>query len=82
MMIIEGKLVVSKKKKAVLVKELREKDFKPINKSNDAMKEKDLDPMADDDEKEDDEDAATGAADYDYLLSVSNRSSYRWLVWY
>ena len=70
-MIIESKLVVSKKKKAVLVQELREKDFKPINKSNDAMKEKNLDPLADEDEeKEHEEDTELGAADYDYLLSM------------
>lgn len=71
LMIIEGKLVVSKKKKVALVQELREKNFKPISKSNDAMKDKNLDPLADEDEeKEHEEDADLGAADYDYLLSM------------
>ena len=70
-MIITGKLVVSKKKKAVLVQELREKNFKPISKSNDALKDKSLDPLADEEEeKEHEADAELGAADYDYLLSM------------
>ena len=71
LMIIEGKLVVSKKKKAILVQELRAHNFKPISKSNDTMKDKNLDPLADEDEeKEDEENAELGAADYDYLLSM------------
>lgn len=70
-MIIEGKLIVSKKKKNVLVQELREKSFKPISKSNDAMKDKNLDPLADEDEEmEHEEDAELGAADFDYLLGM------------
>ena len=70
-MIIEGKLVVSKKKKAILVQELRAHNFKAIGKSDDTLKDKDLDAQAnEDEEKEDEENAELGAADYDYLLSM------------
>ena len=71
LMIIDGKLVVSKKKKAILVQELRAHKFKAIGKNLNAPKEKDLDPLADEDEeKEEEENAELGAADYDYLLSM------------
>ena len=68
-MIIDGQLVVSKKKKLDLVKELKAKNFKPIAKAFDAIKEGELAPIADDDE-ESEEDAETGASSYDYLLGV------------
>ncbi len=71
LMIIDGKLVVSKKKKAILVQELRAHNFKPIGKNFNAPKEKSLDPLADEEEeKEDEENADLGAADYDYLLGM------------
>ena len=69
-MIIDGKLVVSKKKKLVLVQELKEKGFKAMPKRADAIKEGELAPIADNDEEEE-EDSQTGAAAYDYLLGVS-----------
>ena len=69
-MIIDGKLVVSKKKKLVLVQELKEKGFKAMPKRADAIKEGELAPIADNDEEEE-EDSQTGAAVYDYLLGVS-----------
>ena len=69
-MIIDGKLVVSKKKKAVLVEELKTKGFKPFQKVVDATKEGELAPIADnDDEIEEEVDIAASA--YDYLLGVS-----------
>ena len=71
-MIIDGKLVVSKKKKLVLVQELKEKGFKAFPKKAEAIKEGELAPIADNDEEEE-EDAQTGAAAYDYLLGVSPR---------
>ena len=71
-MIIDGKLVVSKKKKLALVQELKEKGFKAFSKKADAIKEGELAPIADNDEDEE-EDAQTGAAAYDYLLGVSPR---------
>lgn len=71
-MIIDGKLVVSKKKKLVLVQELKEKGFKAFPKKAEAIKEGELAPIADNDEEEE-EDSQTGAAAYDYLLGVSLR---------
>ncbi len=69
-MIIDGKLVVSKKKKLVLVQELKEKGFKAFPKKADSIKEGELAPIADNSEEEE-EDTQTGAAAYDYLLGVS-----------
>ena len=70
-MIIDGKLTVSKKKKLVLVSELKKLGFKPFPKVVDAIKEGELAPIADNDE-EVEEDVETGASAYDYLLGVSN----------
>jgi len=71
-MIIDGKLVVSKKKKLVLVQELKEKNFKAFPKVSDSVKEGELAPIAENDEEEDEENAEVGAAAYDYLLGVSH----------
>ena len=71
-MIIDGKLVVSKKRKLALVQELKEKGFKAFPKKSDAIKEGELAPIADNDEDEDEEDSQTGAAAFDYLLGVSS----------
>ena len=76
-MIIDGKLVVSKKKKLVLVQELKEKGFKAMPKRADAIKEGELAPIADVDEEEEEEDSQTGAAVYDYLLGVSLHSQWK-----
>ncbi len=70
-MIIDGKLIVSKKKKAALVQELRDKGFKPISKTPEKLKEGELAPIADKDDEEE-ENIELGAADYDYLLGVSS----------
>lgn len=72
-MIIEGTLVVNRKKKQALVAELRAKDFKPIPKVTDARKEGEFEAVVDPNEEaeEDQEGLATGAGDYDYLLGVS-----------
>lgn len=70
-MIIDGELVVSKKKKKDLVIELQQKDFKPIPKVADASKEGELEP-AREDEEETEEDVELGAGAYDYLLGVSD----------
>lgn len=69
-MIIDGRLIVSKKKKLVLVSELKKLGFKAFTKVADAIKEGELEPIADDDE-EAEEDIETGANSYDYLLGVS-----------
>ncbi|KAI4094435.1 MAG: hypothetical protein LQ344_002184 [Seirophora lacunosa] len=68
-MIIDGQLVISRKKKQDLVKELKAKKFKPIAKAIDAIKEGELAPIADNDE-ESEEDIQTGASSYDYLLGM------------
>lgn len=76
--IIDGKIVVSKKKKAVLVEELRAKKYRPFPRGETGKKVKNTDEeMGQEDEadKEDEEVNATvpGAGDYDYLLSVSSQ---------
>lgn len=73
-MIIDGQLVVSKKKKTVLVSELKAKGFKAIPKVVDARKEGEFEAVVENQgrtEEENDEDQAIGATDYDYLLGVS-----------
>lgn len=69
-MIIDGKLVVSKKKKIDLIAELKQKGFKAIAKSADASKVDDL-PLDEDNEEEAD-DVIAGATSFDYLLGVSD----------
>ncbi|KAL8734333.1 MAG: hypothetical protein Q9166_001531 [cf. Caloplaca sp. 2 TL-2023] len=68
-MIIDGQLIVSKKRKVDLVKELKAKKFKAISKVVDANKQGELAPIADNDE-ENEEDVETGASSYDYLLGM------------
>lgn len=68
-MIIDGKLVVSKKKKSVLVAELQKLGFKPFPKVSDAKKAGELEQVVDEDD--DEGEAEVGANDYDYLLGVS-----------
>jgi DNA topoisomerase-2 len=71
-MIIDGKLVISKKKKAVLMAELKNLDFKPFPKVEDASKAGELEKTVENDEEDDENsDGAVGARDYDYLLGVS-----------
>lgn len=67
-MIIDGKLVVSKKKKAVLVEELKKLGFKAFPKVADAKKAGELEEAMEDEEESERE---VGANDYDYLLGVS-----------
>jgi len=74
-MIIDGQLVVSRKKKNVLVTELRAKDFKRIPRIVDARKEGEFETVVENEgrtEEEAEEDRAIGATDYDYLLGVSH----------
>jgi DNA topoisomerase-2 len=70
-MIIDGKLIIAKRKKADLIDELKQKGFKPFPKVSDAMKNGEDAPIADDDE-ESEEDIELGSHAYDYLLGVSN----------
>ena len=71
-MIIDGKLVVSKKKKKDLVVELKQKGFKPFPKVADASKGGETEPVVENEEDENgDEAVETEANSYDYLLGVS-----------
>jgi DNA topoisomerase-2 len=73
MEIIENKLVVSKKKKPVLVAELRKANYEPFPKVKEAQKAGETDDVVEnEDEVATDEDS--GARDYDYLLGVSKHS--------
>ena len=69
-MIIDGKLVVSKKKKVVLVEELKKLGFTPFPKVADAKKAGESED-AQNDEDELEHDGGVGTGDYDYLLGVS-----------
>lgn len=69
-MIIDGQLVISRKKKADLVKELKNKNFKPIAKVADASKQGETEPTVEN-EEENEEDIDMGASSYEYLLGVS-----------
>jgi DNA topoisomerase-2 len=76
MEIIDNKLVVSKKKKPVLVAELRERKYEAFPKVKDAKKADETDDVVENDEEvTQDEDA--GARDYDYLLGVSGKILFR-----
>ena len=68
-MIIDGELVVARKRKRDLVVELKEKKFKPFPKVADATKDGELELAMED--KEDDEEVDAAANAYDYLLGVS-----------
>ena len=68
-MIIDGKLIVSKKRKLALVQELKEKGFNAFPKVKETLKQGELEPIADDDE-EDEEETTVGVAAYDYLLGM------------
>lgn len=68
-MIIDNKLVISKKKKAALVTELSKLNFKPIPKVVDAKKQGEDEAVVEEDN--DDENAEAGANDFDYLLGMA-----------
>lgn len=71
-MIIDGSLIVNKKKKSTLVAELKAKDFKAIPKIVDARKEGEFEPVVEEQDEASDELKEAGANDYDYLLGVSS----------
>ena len=70
MEIIDNKLVVSKKKKPVLVAELREREYEPFPKRKDAKKADETEDVVEN-EDEVTPDEESGARDFDYLLGVS-----------
>ncbi|KAK8167807.1 DNA topoisomerase [Phyllosticta citrichinensis] len=67
-MIIDNKLVVSRKKKMALVAELKKLGFSPIPK-NDAKRQGEEEDVVDEEDSE--EDKAAGSNDYDYLLGMA-----------
>lgn len=75
--IIDGKLVVSRKKRAALVQELRDRKYEAFPRGESVKKARSTDEEMDQSEEEADEleSNAPGAGDYDYLLSVCN-----WIV--
>jgi DNA topoisomerase-2 len=76
-MIIDGELVISKKAKSLLIKELRQKGFKPIPKAADPAKQGETAEYTDDEEEAASEAAAESGADiYDYLLGVSTKRGF------
>ncbi|KAK0637201.1 DNA topoisomerase [Bombardia bombarda] len=69
--IIENELIVSKKRKDILVKELRERKYEAFPpKADDNRKNKSTDEELVGEQEEDDDAIAGGARDYDYLLSM------------
>lgn len=69
-MIIDRELNISKKKKAVLIAELRKLNFKPFAKIEDATKDGEIAPVVEDDVENEDDDTVLGSSSYDYLLGV------------
>ncbi|KAK7541834.1 DNA topoisomerase 2 [Phyllosticta citricarpa] len=67
-MIIDNKLVVSKKKKLVIVAELKKLGFDPISK-NEAKNQGEGEDVVDEEDSE--EDKEPGSNDYDYLLGMA-----------
>jgi DNA topoisomerase-2 len=69
--IIDGELLVGKKKKAILVQELRDRDYEAFPPGG-GDKKKTADEEDEGEENQDVEgDMDSGARDYDFLLSVS-----------
>ncbi|KAH6632638.1 DNA topoisomerase [Chaetomium tenue] len=66
--IIENKLIVNKKKKDVLVQELRDRKYEAFPPKDDKKSKSTDEELGKDDAEE--EDTSNGARDYDYLLSM------------
>lgn len=71
---MDGKLVVNRKKKNVIVAELRKREYDPFPKNQGNKKtkseEEEVDGEDGDGENAEDLESDNGARDYDYLLSV------------
>ena len=70
-MIIDGSMVISKKKKSVLIQELKDKAFKPFPKVSDAAKAGETEKVVDEEDGTEEEDLDTFSNGYDYLLGMS-----------
>lgn len=70
-MIIDGKLTISRKKKSVLIAELKQLGFDAFPKKEDASKAGELEKTVDGDEEDEaGEDESLHASSYDYLLGM------------
>ncbi|KZF25188.1 DNA topoisomerase II [Xylona heveae TC161] len=69
-MIIDGELVIYRKKKKDLIVELQRRNFKPFLKTVEATKDAPMEPFLEG-EDDDEEPAGVPAGSYDYLLGVS-----------
>ena len=69
-MIIDGKLVVSKKKKAILITELKEKGFKAFPKVAEAVKAGETEQVVEEEESSEEVNTEVASNAYDYLLGV------------
>ena len=72
---MDGKLVVNRKKKDIIVAELRKREYDPFPKNQDKKAKSDEEEIEGEDGEEgenaEDLDNEGGSRDYDYLLSVS-----------
>src|SRR5699024_5978024 len=68
---IDGDLVVSKKKKAVLISELKRRGFKPFPKVAEAVKAGEAEPAVEEEEEDDAADVEIASNAYDYLLGMA-----------
>jgi DNA topoisomerase II len=70
--IMDNKLVVNRKKRQVIVDELRSRKYEPFPKNSDTKKAKsEEDEVEAEGEDEVETESDTGVRDFDYLLSVS-----------
>jgi DNA topoisomerase II len=67
---MDNKLVVSRKKKQIIVEELRKRQYEAFPKNADKKSKAAEDDAEDDEGEEADIETDTGVRDYDYLLSV------------
>ncbi|RAO66442.1 uncharacterized protein BHQ10_002454 [Talaromyces amestolkiae] len=70
-MIIDGKLVVSKKKKSILITELKEKGFKAFPKVAEAVKAGETEQVVEEEGSEEEATTEVASNAYDYLLGMA-----------
>lgn len=78
-MIIKKELVVSNRKKAEIVADLRKHDFRPFPKAASAKASGETEPT---EEAEDEDDGNESQADFDYLLGMAIWSLTKEKVWF
>ena len=70
-MIVDKTLVVSARKRAEIISDLRKKNFRPFPKIKKAKAAGETEPTVEEDQEEEEEDEGNGANDYDYLLNMA-----------